>query len=78
MLTEEGDELLQKKEYFQAVGSFENALKLGFDNNISTNRDELKAKITDCYGKGGEEIVLPEEVITLSRKPIDRMIQLGG
>lgn len=29
-------------------------------------------------GKGGEEIVLPEEVITLSRKPIDRMIQLGG
>ena len=74
MLTEEGDELLQKKEYFQAVGSFENALKLGFDNNISTNRDELKAKITDCYGKGGEEIKPSSFQISIDNAQINYVI----
>lgn len=38
--------------------------------------------LVDVYnavaGDGGEKIVLPEDVITRSRRPIDRMIQLGG
>jgi quinolinate synthase len=38
--------------------------------------------LVDIYnavaGIGGEEIFLADEVIEASRKPIDRMIELGG
>jgi quinolinate synthase len=33
---------------------------------------------TAVAGIGGEEIFLSDEVIEASRKPIDRMIELGG
>ena len=31
-----------------------------------------------CLGTGGEEIVMSEELIEAARRPIDRMIELGG